>query len=76
MTEAKKKEATVKREAARPGKVALFLRDIRAEWKKVTWLNRPEVKNRVGITMAGVAAIALLTTGVDRAVQALLSLFL
>jgi preprotein translocase subunit SecE len=57
---------------AGPGRIAQFLRDVRAEMKRVSWPSLTEVKNTTIITLIAVIFFAVYLFAVDQGLSRLI----
>src|SRR5215813_2240211 len=55
-----------------PGRIVQFLRDVRAEMKRVSWPSLNEVKNTTIITLVAVVFFAVYLFAVDQALSRLI----
>jgi preprotein translocase subunit SecE len=62
----------VSRPLAGPGRIAQFLRDVRAEMKRVSWPTANEVKNTTIITLIAVIFFAIYLFAVDQGLSRLI----
>jgi len=59
-----------------PGRISRYLREVRAELRKVVWPDRRQTVIYTGVVLISVVAVALLIWVVDALLSQVLSLFL